>query len=1493
MEALMQRYLVLILWSLGWAGLTVFDAQGGTTSWGMQTSAIGLMLLIGMTTGETMAQLGLPRLVGYIVTGLCFGPQSVQILGPSFSASLAPIEHLALAVLALRAGYQVDLSRVRTVAGTVIIALFTITVFIVVLGTVATTFAAPFITELTGQPHSQETFGVLISALLLVSSSAVVGSILNESDARGRMPDVVLTLTIGLELIALLIVTLTWAEAPTLPAPDAMSTAVSVSPLWTLVSSLGAGVALGLGLRLVLSTLSVTASLPLIVLCATLLPSVQSTGAGVAFVFSIAGLVARNLGERERKELFVERFGGIIKPATQVASLIFFTLFGVHLRLPYTGSIAMAAFIVVMGRSLALYLGVTLATRWSRAPEDLRNLGAGLLPQGPAALSVMVLATSGVAGLSEPIISLISGVVLIDLIVGSIGFKMVLQRSGLIVASASPSELIEEEAGLHSQGLETPVTEDRKSEDPLSQIEEPDDPTLHRVWRETRTRLQELTERVRADAIDARLNRVKMLIRSTTNHARHGIQVTGEACGRADDRESLRTILRDQRKTVADHIRASLDDFTPPAAADEIPTVVRLVAEAIDDIVLAAPAEIDGLASERHIKPGPGDKPWVLAGKIIRRITKSTSRFFGRDDGGRDVPYRRIVRRALGGELVAGLAPVETLVGRAELKALRRVETLMRSVDTVFLGALTFVEEGADSRELRVWLQAELVQLSQASQLAQDDTGLLAHEPLLRFSETAAEAFGHLTQLADDAGTFIVRESQLRYASVAPAARQAAHSALEERTKWETRQRALIARIELWARLIGLQNRLREVAVGQALGPAQRMHERVGELLEMARDRSALLLSTLQQELAQDDESSVERPIPTEQARALMDELNRRVARPLEGITHAQRSGAVIDRLLSALEQVTGTLPENVALLPEADLLGLIRGRSDVGFPVAVNVRSLTRTFFDRRVAVRLAEHMRALETSAEEALGGIRDATRVIDLRLTRAQGDEESIDGQGEEDSARRDRELWVDTLRTVLDRLGQELSHIEETAKALRRAIGETERSAVTELWKRLQDETRHPGIEEAVSGLRQRLDDVVRWLTEHPAMDRLREYGLFIGNRIGAVPVRTAGDRAAVRTGPIAIRQELDLLRPDTRGLPYVYGKLFSLDATENEAFIVERDAEIMRVRDLLHRSDGASLLLVGERGSGRTSVIRAALSGTRVQRNVVWLDADRPFSGPEPLLKWIGRAAGYEGSRADHNSITAYLSQTAPVLIVDGIDQIIERSQGGLEALGALSALMGTTKEQVVWIATVETGIWHLLREVTAVTDLFTEIVALQPLSADGLALAVRRRHRLSGQEVEFLPPDRSGLDRLLSRLTGQDPEVAYWDWLARQSRGNPRSALLIWMLSLVQRGERGYDVVSGQSLSTPGFALLPLRLAPVILLALEHGVIDRSHLARAMGWTELDASSAVSTLTATGILTRRPRADGEQSWVVPSWAETGARLYLRELGLIAHDRELI
>ena len=1480
----MRRLVVLAVFCALWTGLAFLEQEQGAGSAGEVTAGLGLVVLTAIVFGELVSRLGLPRLAGYLATGIVVGPGMVGLLRGSLFEALGPVESVALGLLALQAGLLMDVKRLRAVAVPAAWMLLTTAVFVLVLGGAAAMVLAPLVPGLDPGPEAGEALGVVMGALLLTASPVVVGAVLTESSARGRLADLALLVTLLLDVLAMVVVTFAWSGAGAILSGEAGAAPGQIDPLMDLSASIGGGVLLGLLVRVAIGWLGSAAALPMVFLTATALPVLGDLGAETVITFATAGFVAVNLGGAESRLAFRSTVGSVMGPILAPASLVFFATFGARLALPNTWLLGLAAVALVVVRATATGLGARLGARWAgESPEIRRHAWLALIPQGGPTLTMLAVASTVLPDLAAPLAALVGAVVVLHLVLGPVGLKIALYRTGCMetpqeskAAERDAATVAVTDAQVAGETVAPPET------DPLSDLDAPADDDTGTPWQETAQGLTGIRDHVRSDGITARLDRVAELIRAVSGHAKHAVQSASTACERAGDNDAMADALREQRLAFAEHVRRGVLAAPPPARAENVPTVVHLVAQEVEPLVRAAPAEVLTYESDLHVETARGDGVGIRLGKLSKRGTRALGRFFGHMGKERIVPYRRIVRRVIAGELVAALAPVEALVGRAEFKALRRLETLVRAADGVFTDGMDKVAAGEEADAVRAWLQTQITNIRDASEQAQRDVEQLASEPSLRVSEQMAHALDHAARLAETAGTFIVREGHLRYASVAPRAREAVSAAEQEREVWAGSEQALLDRIALWARLVGLQGRLREAALKRALGPARRMHERVGALIRTAQERAGGVLGRFQAHLSEEDDGAEWEP--RAEIRALADELSRRVGRPLEGITHALRSGAVIDRLLAALDTATGPLPAEILLLPETEILNLDRGRPADGQPVSVPVRSVARRFFDRRVAVRLAEHMRALENSAEEALSGLRDTLRLMELRLTRDEDTESSPEDEGNGQPARV-LTLWIDTLHTTIDRLGQEIAQTAETAAALSREADDTEQRAVVELWERLQQETRRPGIEEAVSGLRRRIDGFVRSLVHHPIADQVRSVWSTVTHRLRGEAGVSAADADEALPGPAALRRRLKVLVPDDRDVPYVYGKLFSLDATENEAFVVEREEAVTRIRDLVARGEGGTAVVVGPRGSGRTSVLRVALSVDVGRRSTIWLSADRPFGGGLQILKWIGRASGM-GNTVDLAGLTAHLRHRAPVLVVDGLEHLMERSAGGLAALDALTALIGATCTHVTWLATAEESVWDLLGEVAPVADVFDDVVSLPGLSAEGIRLAVTRRHRLSGLELEYQQPPALSVEAIWWRMSGMSADRDYFRWLAEESRGCPRAALLLWVLSLRRKDERVFEVCRGPELKLDALHRVPLRLASVLLLALEHSILDAEHLARALGWSELQAQSGIAALAAMGLMTSRPRADGERVWMIPRWAEQTVSRHLADIGLL-------
>jgi len=264
----------------------------------------------------------------------------------------------------------------------------------------------------------------------------------------------------------------------------------------------------------------------------------------------------------------------------------------------------------------------------------------------------------------------------------------------------------------------------------------------------------------------------------------------------------------------------------------------------------------------------------------------------------------------------------------------------------------------------------------------------------------------------------------------------------------------------------------------------------------------------------------------------------------------------------------------------------------------------------------------------------------------------------------------------------------------------------------------------------------------------------------------------------------------------------------------------------------------------------------------------------------------------KGHHIDVITVAAYLRKRDKVLVIDGLEYLLDRSAGGLDALDALAELMTATRRSVTWLATAERGIWALLQEISPVADLFDEVVYLKPLTTEGITLAIQHRHALSGLNLKFTSPGGWSPSRLMERVTRTPPERGVFRWIHEESQGNPRAAPHLWTLSLERQGERVLRVVYGLPLSLDMLVTLPLRLAPVLLVCLQHGMLDVPHLHRAMGWSRLEPQTALNTLASMGLISQRPRSDGDGTWVIPAAVEPVVHRYLCQRGLLRPDRRV-
>jgi Kef-type K+ transport system membrane component KefB len=392
---------------------------------------IGFVLLIANVTGSLAAAARLPRLTGYLIVGILAGPSISGLISVDAVEELALIDSFALALIALMAGGELKLSRLRPQARNILYVTLAVTGLVWVGLALLIVLISPLVPFLAALPLS----GVLAVALILGiwganSSPDLTVAVIEETHTSGPLADLILGATIVKDVVVIVLFTLTMALVAPLLNPGEE---LNAHALVELGREVGGALLLGTGLGWVFSKylgddqersrspMATFLFAYLMVVLAECL-HVELLLTGVA-----AGFLIENLSPAG------DRMIRGIQSVSVVVFAFFFAVAGARLELGAIQEFWLAALIIFSGRVGLTYWGAHIALQRTGASLDLRTkTWQGLISQGGVTLGLVLLIEERFPTVGSGIVTLGMAVIIGNILGGPILLKRAITAADIV-----------------------------------------------------------------------------------------------------------------------------------------------------------------------------------------------------------------------------------------------------------------------------------------------------------------------------------------------------------------------------------------------------------------------------------------------------------------------------------------------------------------------------------------------------------------------------------------------------------------------------------------------------------------------------------------------------------------------------------------------------------------------------------------------------------------------------------------------------------------------------------------------------------------------------------------------------------------------------------------------------------------------------------------------------------------------------------------------------
>lgn len=392
--------------------------------------AFGYLLLASYFTAKIVNKLGFPKLTGYILAGVISGPYVLGFVSKDMGVSLKVVSTTATAILALEAGAELELKRIKPIMKT----LRGITIFAVVGSMFAIGGALFAMGQLGMLPliydkldfNQSIAVSFAIGVALSAQSPAVVMAMLAETRAEGPLSRTMLASVVvaDLTVITLFSVVLAVTGAVIGGQIDVTGTALAVA--WELLGSMVFGVLIGMLIGQFLLSVKKGAGLFALMICVVVAEIGARMHLDPLIVMLAAGIWLRNWSRADATDLLHN-----FQSAQLPVFLVFFALAGTKLDIQTLWASLLPVALIAMTRAGSFFIGAKIATAASGAEDIVKKYAwFGLVPQAGLALALALVLKNTFPSFGDGAAVILFGVVGFNECIAPIVLRVMLLRSG-------------------------------------------------------------------------------------------------------------------------------------------------------------------------------------------------------------------------------------------------------------------------------------------------------------------------------------------------------------------------------------------------------------------------------------------------------------------------------------------------------------------------------------------------------------------------------------------------------------------------------------------------------------------------------------------------------------------------------------------------------------------------------------------------------------------------------------------------------------------------------------------------------------------------------------------------------------------------------------------------------------------------------------------------------------------------------------------------------